>query len=207
MNCFIFGAGEWFTPPILPSDGDLCIAADGGLAHMERLGIKPHLIVGDFDSGSEPIAPGYPVFRYPVEKDETDCQLAITQGLLRGCDTFFLLGCTGGRADHTVGSIACLAHLAILGKKAYLLGDGICYLVLRNGTLCIPQDLPFAPRPGTASVFAIGGDAKGVTIQGMKYEISDQTLFYHIPTGVSNKLIDTATISVQDGSLLVILGI
>jgi thiamine pyrophosphokinase len=208
MNFFIFGAGEWFDSPILPKEGDLCIAADGGLAYMERLGIAPDIIVGDFDSGRIPNCPPCPVLRYPIEKNETDCQLAITQGLMRGCDSFFLLGCTGGRADHTVGAIACLAHLAILGKRAYLMGDGICYLVLRNGTLRIPEDLPFSPRPGTASVFAIGGDAKGVTITGMKYEADNINLFYHIPTGVSNELSDApAAVSVREGSLLLILGI
>ena len=51
-------------------------AADRGLAHLNRLGLAPHLVVGDFDSlGWTP--EGGHVIRHPVEKDDTDTMLAI----------------------------------------------------------------------------------------------------------------------------------
>ena len=39
------------------NDGDLIIAADAGLNTLNKLGIKPHLIVGDFDSHPNPNLP------------------------------------------------------------------------------------------------------------------------------------------------------
>ena len=49
-TCYIIGAGEDFGLDFSPSDGDLIIAADGGLERLRAAGIKPDLIIGDFDS-------------------------------------------------------------------------------------------------------------------------------------------------------------
>ena len=61
---------------------DFHIAADGGLRHLRRLDLKPHLLIGDLDSvtGQDvqwASANGAEVRRYPREKDETDLELAI----------------------------------------------------------------------------------------------------------------------------------
>ena len=53
------------------------------------------------------------------------------------------------------------------------------------------------------SVFA-AGVASGVTIDGLKYEISDAVLTNTNPLGVSNEFLGTAArISVLDGTLLI----
>ena len=55
------------------------------------------------------------------------------------------------------------------------------------------------------SVFAFGGDAKGVTIKGGKYQAENVTLTMDNPTAVSNSFIgEKVRISVESGSLLVI---
>ena len=65
---------------------DWLIAADGGLNVMKSIGLLPHLLIGDLDSVSlsdvgELQAAGVEIRQYPVEKDETDLELA----LLAGC--------------------------------------------------------------------------------------------------------------------------
>ena len=52
MNvCYIVGAGELHGRPE-PKNGDLVIAADGGLDSLMSLGITPDLVLGDMDSVS-----------------------------------------------------------------------------------------------------------------------------------------------------------
>ncbi len=209
MDCFLFGAGEYFGLPLRPSADDLCLAVDGGIAHLSAEGLTPDALIGDFDSGSIPDGIACPILRYPVEKDETDMQLALSHAIKSGAERCFLLGGTGGRLDHTLANLACLANLAHLGKRAYLFGDGFVLLALKNAALSIPDDIPFPLSSGTASVFAFGGDAKGVTITGMKYQAHGITLLSHVPTGVSNEYSPEqgARISVEDGMLLILLPI
>ena len=58
---------------------------------------------------------------------------------------------------------------------------------------------------GILSVFAMGGDAKGVTETGLKYQLQDALLENSFPKGISNEFIgEEATVSVKDGSLLIL---
>ena len=62
--------------------GDVFIAADGGYRYLEQLGLVPVRVVGDLDSlPPEQVnlleGQGVIIERYPVEKDETDLELAL----------------------------------------------------------------------------------------------------------------------------------
>ena len=63
----------------------------------------------------------------------------------------------------------------------------------------------FGDAGKTVSVFAIGGDAKGVTLRGLKYEAEGINLSCSFPLGVSNSFINQgiSEISVEDGALLI----
>ena len=197
-KCLIFCAGGFngLSEPIAADD--YIIAADGGLVHTEGLGIAPSLILGDFDSlGYTPV--GSTVF--PVEKDDTDAMLAVRQGLKLGFDTFYIYGgMEGDRVDHTVANLQTLFYLTAHGASGYLVGKKQIATVLQNSTLCLP-----ARDSGTVSVFALGGDARGVTIKGLHYEAENITLSPAFPLGVSNHLAGkNAKITVENGTLLVI---
>ena len=49
-NCIIFCAADFHGLVAPLAKDDFIIAADGGLAHVEKLGIAPNGILGDFDS-------------------------------------------------------------------------------------------------------------------------------------------------------------
>lgn len=68
------------------SDDDFVICADGGYIYAQRFGIKPQLIVGDFDSSTMPDT-DVPTIALPTEKDDTDTIYAIKQGISRGYET------------------------------------------------------------------------------------------------------------------------
>lgn len=179
-------------------EGDLLLAADSGLTHLERRGLVPHLIVGDFDSLGH-VPEGDNIIRHPVEKDDTDTMLAIKTGLERGYRNFVLYGCLGGRLDHAYANLQALVFLACQGAAGWLLGNGIAVTAIRNG------QLDFAPgHEGVISVFCPGGEARGVTLSGLYYPLRDAVLTSAFPLGVSNRFTGkAASVSVEDGTLLV----
>lgn len=139
--CFIVGAGV--IDPALrlsPAPGDLLIAADGGLPAVERMGLVPHLVVGDFDSlGHTPTHPNTIVL--PTEKDNTDMAAAVKLGLERGYRRFALYGGTGGRLAHTLANLQLLDGLARRGCQGFLVGEGTVATALCNGTLTFPAHM------------------------------------------------------------------
>lgn len=182
-------------PPV--PENTLVIAADRGLAHLEKRGIVPHLIVGDFDSLGR-IPQGEHIIRHPVEKDDTDMMLAVKTGLEQGCRRFLLYGGLGGRLDHTYSNLQTLVYLARHGASGWLLGQGMAVTALRNGRM------DFAPgRDGALSVFCPDGEARGVTLTGLYYPLHDAVLTSAFPLGVSNQFTgQAASVSVEDGTLL-----
>ena len=49
-ECVIFCAAGFDGLAVPLTEKDYLIAADGGLKHMESLGVTPNAIIGDFDS-------------------------------------------------------------------------------------------------------------------------------------------------------------
>ena len=197
-TCLIFGAAE-FDQLLEPAGKeDLIIAADGGYAHVRKLGLTPHVILGDFDSlGYTP--EGSNVF--PVEKDDTDSMLAVRQGLKLGCDRFLLYGSLDGpRLDHTVANFQTLQFLADRGARGYLIGKDCLVTVLKDGGLRFPE-----AAEGIVSVFCSGRDAEGVTLKNLYYPLENGTLTAGFPLGVSNQFTGKpAEIHVKNGSILIL---
>lgn len=197
-KCIIFCAAG-FDGLLEPLTGDdFVIAADGGLAHTNRLGIVPNEVLGDFDSlGFTP--EGANVF--PVEKDDTDAMLAVRRGLALGYQEFILYGSLDGpRLDHAVANFQTLQFLADRGAAGYLAGCTTLVTVVKDGGLRFP-----AGKEGTISVFCLGQDAEGVTLEGLYYPLKNGILTAGFPLGVSNHFTgEEARICVKKGSLLVI---
>lgn len=198
-DCWIFGAGSFYGLPARPAEGDLVIAADGGLEHCRAAGILPDLIIGDFDSLAA-IPHQDNVIHLPVEKDDTDMLAAIRIGLERGCRRFRLYGGTGGRRpEHTLANLQCLLFLAKRDAVGWLYDETTVCTVLRNGTLTFS-----AERRGNLSVFAMDGPARGIDLRGLKYSLENAVLTPDYPLGVSNSFTgEAAEITVRDGTLLI----
>ena len=197
-RCVIFCAGG-FDGLLAPIEADdLVIAADGGLAHVQALQIQPDVILGDFDSlGYVPESAKV----FPVEKDDTDAMLAVRHGLSVGCDKFLIYGgLEGPRLDHTLANFQTLQFLADHGAEGCLIGKDSVVTVLSGGTMHFP-----AENEGILSVFCMGEDATGVTIEGAKYALKDGTLTAGFPLGVSNRFVGKpVAVRVERGSLLVL---
>ena len=198
--CFIVGAGvvDLNLHLSLRKD-DLLIAADAGWLAVERMGLVPQLVVGDFDSlGSRPDHPNTVVL--PTVKDDTDMHAAIKLGLERGYTRFALYGGTGGRLAHTLANLQLLNGLAQQGCRGFLVGDGTVSTAICNDSLRFPAEMT-----GYLSVFCEGSPAHGVTLSGLKYELDHAELTSSFPLGVSNEFTGVpAQVSVEDGTLLVL---
>ena len=99
MRCLIYTGGEVFPDLVeeRPEPGDLVIAADSGLRTAESFGVRPSILLGDFDSlGEPPSLDGVEILRVPAEKDLTDTQLAVDVALSRGADSIVIIGGLGG---------------------------------------------------------------------------------------------------------------
>lgn len=198
-DCLIFAAGTMYDLPRPPREGDYIIAADAGFQACRRLGVTPDLLLGDFDSMDQPDFPN--ILRSPVEKDDTDTFLAVKEGLRLGYTTFHIYGGTGGeRLDHTLANLQMLTWLRRQGARGYLYDRRFVYTAIQNETLTIPKTVEW----GLLSVFCTGADARGVTLRGVQYPLTDAALTAAFPLGVSNHILEQeASVAVTDGELLV----
>jgi thiamine pyrophosphokinase len=180
------------------------ICADGGARHLHALGLTPDLVVGDMDSldgelQRDLVVKGTRIMRYPEVKDETDSELALQMAFMMAPDEIRLYGALGGRIDHTLANLALLAAAADKGIETRLL-DEWCEIFLVRKTALIEGEIG-----QTVSLFAFGGDATGVTLEGFEYPLRNATMAPNRPIGVSNRLAAVqGVVSVESGDLLVI---
>lgn len=209
QRCIIICAGDLEISQIPLREDDLVVAVDGGYMYCRVLGITPDVIMGDFDSLEEPYASevreleeseSTRVIRLEREKDDTDTMAAIRYGLQAGCREFHLYAAMGGRLEHTIANLQTLLFLKKNGAKGYLWDAFSMTTVICNESISFRESME-----GILSVFAMGGDAKGVTETGLKYQLQDALLENSFPKGISNEFIgEEATVSVKDGSLLIL---
>ena len=197
-KCIIFCAGDFDGVYEPVATEDLVIAADGGLRHTQNLGVVPGVVLGDFDSLGY-IPEDSRVF--PCEKDDTDAMLAVRCGLDAGCREFVIYGgIEGPRLEHTVANFQTLRFLAERGANGCLVGKTQMVSVFSPGEIIFPDT-----ATGYLSVFCIGCDVTGVSLQGLQYTITDATLTAGFPLGVSNRFVGKeAHICFSQGYLMAI---
>ncbi len=184
---------------LTPSEDDLIIAADGGLKSLEKFNIKPHLIVGDFDSLNY-IPKGDNVIKHPVQKDETDTILAVDTAINKGYYNFVVYGCLGGRLDHTVASIQTASYISEKGGNGVFIDNDTFLTVIKNSKISFN-----AENKGLISVFAVSGIADGVNAKNLLYALNNAELSPDYPLGVSNEFTGkNADVSVNNGKLCII---
>ena len=164
--------------------GSRVIAADGGMAHAEALGVTPELWVGDFDSSDEALMARFPAIErkgFPPAKSETDGALAVSEALSRGAAKIVMAGALQGeRTDHGMMNMLHAVSLAEAGVEVVLTsGEEEAYPLL-PGTLEIDM-----PSGALFSVLGFG-DLKGLSIENAGYELDNFEAPFGLPRTVSN---------------------
>ena len=203
----IFANGSLPDPervrPMLRPD-DILVAADGGARFLLALGLRPHAVVGDLDSLPSLLLEtlqrqGMVVRSYPREKDETDLELALRHALEYRPRAIRIVGALGLRLDQTLGNLALLAAPWLEGIDVRL-DDGV------EEVLLVRSEATVEGRPGeTVSLIPWGMPVEGITTEGLRWPLRDETLYPDRTRGISNELTGPqARVRVRSGLLLVV---
>jgi len=198
-TCYIIGAVP-VNVEINLHEGDLIVAADGGLDSLKKAGICPHVFLGDMDSVTDSDLPdSADIIKYPVEKDDTDTALAIEYASVHGFDNFILYGCIGGALDHTLGNMSLLKGMAEKGKTAVFVDGKFGMTAFSNRTLEFSKE-----AHGRVSVFSLSERCDGVDICGLKYETDKVLLPSTVTLGVGNEFVGKgASVCANSGTIAV----
>lgn len=183
--------------------GDFIVACDAGYRNAAKLGVRPDLIVGDFDSAPQPETDRETIV-LPHVKDDTDTQFAARWLVEHGYEEVTLLGALGGaRIEHMFANVSTGLFLAMHGIKT-ILADArseMHYLLPGKELILERKDWMYL------SVFALGAPMTGVTLQGVYYPLENATLSeLDYPLGTSNEFIEpVAHLQCTGGHGLVVL--
>ena len=196
--CLIVSGGEYSPLPLELEPPAFVIACDRGWRWAERLGLRPDLVVGDFDSAPPPEE--LPVERHPTRKDDTDTMLALRRAIELGWRELAVCCALGGRFDHAFANVQAAAWAVRRGGRVRLLGKGTEILVFGGGVERFPR------REGwSLSLFSLSDRCDGVTVTGTKYACEDVLLTGDFPLGVSNVWAsEEAEVRVSNGVLAVV---
>jgi thiamine pyrophosphokinase len=184
--------------------GALVIAADGGADEALRVGLHVDILVGDLDSvtpeGLRAVEEaGAAVHRHPVDKDRTDLELALAEAVEAGAPRILVAGGDRGRFDFVLGNALVLADpgLADVEVDAWF-GEATVHVVRSE------RRIP-GRQGDLLSLVAVGGPARGVRTEGLRWALDGQDLPAGVGLGISNEFLgDTALVELREGVLLAI---
>ena len=188
----------------LARDAELVIAADGGVRHAHALGVRPDLIVGDFDSASAADLEHFaavPRERHPADKGQLDLELALEAAWARGATELTVMGAFGGRLDQSLAALLIAARLRREGRRLTLHGAGSDVFVVLAG-----EGLTLSAETGSSFSLLALGDGAEVDVSGARYPLRGATLPYGVGLGVSNEVTEAATVTVRQGEVAVVVG-
>lgn len=188
----------------IAKDYSLIIAADGAGNILFETGIKPDVLVGDFDSVDPEVLDSYSrekveLLRLCPEKDYSDTHISIQSAMQRGYRTIDVVGAFGSRWDHSLGNL----NLLFWGYKQ---GIQIRILSSQNEIVLCPQgEYVFEDKKDCYwSCLALFEDAL-LNIENMKYKVEDKYFLRGESIGLSNEfLVGNGKLTVKKGSVLVI---
>ncbi len=217
MTYLLVGGGEVDilclneTVKEIENESIFVVAVDRGYNACLAAGIKPDMLLGDFDSlgvviAGEAKASGIPIIELNPVKDDTDMEAAVrfaASKCKKGKDRIIMTSAMGGRLDHTLGCLALLGLKQELGIEIELRNSFNRACMLFEG-----EEHSFAKARGFGkfvSFFPVNGSAT-LTLKGMKYPLDSHTLKGYNTLGVSNEITDisSACARVEKGTVLMV---
>ena len=184
----------------LKSEASLFIATDGAGNTALDYGIVPDVIIGDLDSFKKPDELQVKLIK-DEDQETNDLEKALNYSLSKEYDVVTVIGASGKRIDHT------LKNLSVL-KQFTPKFTSLTFRDIYGATyLCpIEHDVDF-PVGTAVSLFPLSGRVHGITTQGLKYALNDESLENGVRDGSSNEISERpAHIRYKSGDLLIFVG-
>lgn len=185
---------------------DNIIASDKGLEILDKQGITPNYIIGDFDSIDRKILDKYTnnknieIRKLNPEKDYTDTHEALKLGVEIKSIKIIILGGIGTRIDHVLANIHILKEALENGIECKIVDSRNEIQLINKKTI-----LKFNKNYKYISLIPLTTKAEGITLKGFKYPLSNATLEIGHSIGVSNEQFkDNAIIDLKAGILILI---
>lgn len=204
MSALIIGNGNGLNRDLIKDlikKADYIICADGGLEIAESSGVKPNIIVGDFDSVDSSVLKryedlNYKLLRYSPEKDYTDMELAVEHAVNKGHKMIYMIGATGSRLDHTLANVAMMENYFNKGINIEIVDNNNVVQII-SGYMNIR--IPFK-SDSYMSIIPITEFIEGVTLVGFKYPLNNVTVKRGSTLCVSNQVVS------KEGSVKIVKG-
>lgn len=184
---------------------DFWIGADRGALYLAESNLNIDIALGDFDSVSDEEKQkinkhAKKVLTYSTEKNYTDLELAIQIAIDLQVDRILLFGVTGGRLDHELMNIQLLYRLLQKNVEAKIIDHSNQIEMVESGKYTINnQGYTYI------SFISFTNKVEGLTLEGFKYPLIDQTIEWGSSLCISNKLTQKkGTFSFRAGILLLI---
>lgn len=189
---------------------DFIICVDGGAFHARQMGIRPDLLLGDFDSIKTDdyeyfFDLGVNINKYPHEKDETDTELAVEHAISMGSSKIIIIGGIGTRFDHTLANIFLLKNMIEKDVEGWIIDE-------HNKITLINDKISIKKEGGVkVSLLPLSDNVYGINTSGLYYPLNNSNMKIGPTRGTSNEFEYTedtsnyAKISINHGLLLVIL--
>ncbi|WP_455529018.1 thiamine diphosphokinase [Ruminococcus sp.] len=180
------------------------ICADSGYYTAQKIGIKPDIITGDFDSFTEELPTDTEVIASIPEKDDTDTLMAVKKAIELGYKDIELYGALGGsRFEHTIANIQTMIYALQQGCDLKIYGESILMVQTADD-----GEVVYKSRGKSLymSVFALSESVSIDYLRGVKYPLEDYLMVQSFPIGVSNEITDEAALlRIKQGLALIIL--
>lgn len=183
---------------------DYIIAADSGAEYAASLGLKPDIILGDFDSVSDETLESFKeagclIKKFTPEKDETDFDIALKEAISLNPVKITVIGGSGTRLDHTLTTFFCIMRVLEDGVDCEII-DPNNRIYFRNSDFVISKEEQYGNFVSLVPVT----ESVTLTIKGMKYPLENKKVFRGESLCQSNEIVDEkAEISVKDGTVAV----
>ncbi len=182
---------------------DLIIAADGAANVLHQAGIRPDIMVGDFDSVDSEVfirfeSQNIEIIRLKAEKDYSDTHVALNIGINEGAGIIDLAGGFGSRWDHSIANLNLLYYCHEKGVELRLISEDNTAMLRGEGDFFLPFK-----SDSYISVFALFEDAV-VSLENLKYKLNSRALKRGESLGLSNEYQGDGRVIVSKGSVLLV---